>query len=59
MQGSPAFLAPGTGFMEDSFSTDGGRMVQVIMQAMGIDGERQMKLRLLAPCSLPAVRPSS
>ena len=23
-QRSPTFLAPGTGFMEDSFSTDGG-----------------------------------
>ena len=36
--------------MEDNFSTDGGvvRMVQAVMQAMGNDGEQQMKLRLLA-----------
>ena len=40
------FLAPGTGFVEDNFSTDGGwrGMVQVVRQAMGKDGEQQMKL---------------
>ena len=37
----PAFLAPGTGFVEDSFSTDGGGgMVQAVTRAMGSDGER-------------------
>ena len=48
-QRSPTFLAPGIGFMEDNFSTDwgGGGMVQVVMQAMGSEGEQQMKL-----CSL-------
>ena len=33
-QWSPTFLAPGTGFVEDNFSTDGGgvgRVVQVVM----------------------------
>ena len=44
-QRSPAFLAPGTGSMEDNFSTN--------------DGERQMKLRSLACSSPPAVQPSS
>ena len=39
-QGSPAFPAPGTSFLEDNFSRDGGkrdegRVVQVVMQAMG------------------------
>ena len=39
-QRSPTFLAPGTGFVEDNFSTDGvagvaGRMVQAVTQAMG------------------------
>ena len=31
------FLAPGTGFVEDSFSTgwDAGRMIQAVMRAMG------------------------
>ena len=49
---SPAFLAPGPGFMEDSFSTGGGGegMVQAIMRAMGSDGEWQM-VRWLARCS--------
>ena len=47
--------------MEDNFSMDGGGvvMVQVVMRAMGSDGERQMKLRSLACCSPPAVRPGS
>ena len=38
-QRSPTFLAPGTGFVEDNFSTDWeagmGGMVQVVMQATG------------------------
>lgn len=39
-QGSPTFLAPGTSFLEDNFSRDGGkrdegRVVQVVMPAMG------------------------
>ena len=63
MQRSPTFLAPGTGFVEDSFSTDrgGGRggMVQAAMRVMGSDGAQQMKLRSLACRSPPAVRPSS
>ena len=42
-QWSPTFLALGTGFMEDHFSTDGGG-VQAVMWAMGKWGE-QMKLR--------------
>ena len=38
-QRSPTFLAAGTGFVEDSFSTDwwvgpGGGMVQAVTQAM-------------------------
>ena len=52
-QRSPIFLTPGTGFMEDSFSTGRGwgwgwGMVQAVMQAMGSDGERQVKLCWLA-----------
>ena len=41
-QWSPAFLAPGTDFMEDSLSTDGGRglgMVRAVMQATGAADE--------------------
>ena len=35
-QQSPTFLAPGTSFVEDSFSTDGGgEMVQEVMRVMG------------------------
>ena len=38
-QRSPTFLALGTGFVEDNFSTDRGRagsgMVQAVMQVMG------------------------
>ena len=42
-QRSPNFLAPGTSFVEDNVSTDGGRgaggvMVQVVMHAMGSIG---------------------
>ena len=41
---SPTFLAPGTGFVEDSFSTDGwGGEVQM----MESDEGRQMKLSSL------------
>ena len=35
------------------------RVVQAIMQAMGSDGEQQMKLRLLTNCLPPIVWPSS
>ena len=62
-QQSPTFLAPGTRFMEDNFSTDvgvggegdgsGGNVV------MGSDGEQETKLRSLARRSPPAVRPGS
>ena len=39
-QQSPTFLAPGTGFVEDIFSTEGRvGMVQAVMQAMGSNGE--------------------
>ena len=59
-QQSPPFVASGTSFMEDNFSMDGGGgMVQVVMQAMGSDGERLMKLCSLACCSPPAVQPGS
>ena len=52
----PTFLAPGTGFVEDNFSTDGVRD--------GSGGnvsnrERQVKLPLLSRRSPPAVRPAS
>ena len=48
VQRSPPFLAPGTSFMEDSFSMDRGGggeggVVQAVMGAMGSGGERQMK----------------
>ena len=47
-QRSPTFLAPGTSFVEDNFSTClGGRMVQAVMRVMGSDGERQMTLHSL------------
>ena len=56
--------------MEDSFSAGGaGReemvqavmqaMVQVVMRAMGSDGEQQVKLRSLTRYSSRAVRPGS
>ena len=61
-QQSPTFLAPGTGFVEDNFSTDGvgrGRgMVHAVMRAVGSNGEQQMKLHSPASHS-PAVRPGS
>ena len=57
-QWSPTFSPPGTGFMEDSFSTEGGgRMAQAVMRAMG--SGRQMKLCCLTRSSPPAVRPGS
>ena len=60
IQRSPTFLAPGTGFVEDNFSTDReGGMVQAVMRVMGSDGERQMKLRSLSRRSPPAVWPGS
>ena len=59
-QRCPTFLAPGTSFVEDNFSTDGWvGMVQAVMRAMGSDGERQMKHHSLACCSPPAVQPGS
>ena len=50
--------------MEDSFSTVvGGEwaqgVVQAVMRAMGSEGEWQMKLSSLTPCSPPAVQPGS
>ena len=60
-QRSPTFVAPGTGFVEDNFSKDGGVqvVVQAVLRAMGSGGERQMKLPSLYRSSPPAVRPSS
>ena len=60
-QRSPTFLAPGTGFVEDNFSTHQkeGR-VQAVMRAMESNGKRHMKLPLLTHhCSPPAVQPGS
>ena len=56
-QRSPTFLAPGTGFVEDSFSTDGNEGDGTGGNAS--DGEREMKLHLLARRSAPALPPSS
>ena len=58
---SPTFLAAGTGFVQDNFSTDGGEWGGIGSGSGGnaSDGERQMKLRSLARCSPPAVRLSS
>ena len=41
-QRSPTVLAPGTGFVEDKFSTEvgGWGMVQAVMPAVGSSGER-------------------
>ena len=52
-QHSPTFLAQGTGFVEDNFSTPGGGegMVQVEMRAVESDREQPMKI-----CSLPATQ---
>ena len=51
-QRSPTFLAPETGFVEDNFSMDGGGVVADGSGGNASDGERQMKLRLLAHCPL-------
>ena len=65
-QRSPTFLAPGTGFMEDNFSTDGGwwSVEGGGYRGNGLggnvsDGERHMKLGSLAHRSTPAVGPGS
>ena len=59
-QRSPTFLAPGTGFMEDSFSTDQGEWRGGgCSGGNASDGEQQTKLRLLAHRLPPAVRPGS
>ena len=55
-QQSPTFLALETGFVEDSFSTDGGEGGS---GGNVSDGERQMKLHLPAHRSSPAVQPGS
>ena len=47
---SPMFLAPGTGFMEHSFSTGG----EAGSGCNASSGELQMKHLLLPPCSSPA-----
>ena len=72
LQWSPTFLALGTSFMEDNFSTDWGGVggwgewfrVQAVNASNGSggnvsDAEQQMKLHLLACHSPPAVRPGS
>ena len=65
---SPTFSAPRTGFVEDNFSTEGGRGVDGSGSSasdgerwgvMGSDAEQQMKLRLLACHSPPALWPGS
>ena len=56
-QWSPTFLAPGTSFVEDSFSMDGSRGDGPGSNVS--DGERQMELRSLAGHSPPAVQPGS
>ena len=57
----PNILAPGTGFVEDNFSTEGGGrgIVQAVMRAMGSDGEQHVKLCSLTLHSPPAVPPGS
>ena len=63
VQHSTAFLVPGTGFVEDNFPTDwGGGWGEVGGYGSGgtaSDGGQQMKLRLLACRSPPAVQPGS
>ena len=49
---SPTFLSPGTGFVEDNFSTDGVVGVGDGSGGNGSDGEQQMKLRWLATSHL-------
>ena len=58
-QGFPTFLAPGTSFVEDSFSTVPGWGGGDGSGSSASDGERQMKLHLLAHHSPPAVWPCS
>ena len=55
-QRSPTFLAPGTGFVEGNFSTDGDGEEDG-SGSNASDGERQMKIRWLACRSPPAVWP--
>ena len=61
-QRSPTFLAPGTAFVKDNFSTDGGG-VGDHSGGNASDGECQMKLRspaihllLCGPVSVPGQR---
>ena len=58
-QRSPTFLAPGTGFVEDNFSTNGvaGWGAGDGLGHNVSDGGSQVKLSSLAPCSPPAVQP--
>ena len=56
MRQSPSFLAPGMGFVEDNFSTDGAGWVVGGSGGNVSDGER---LHSLAGRSPPAVRPGS
>ena len=64
-QQSPNSLAPRTGFVEDTFSTDGGAgassgsNVNDGSGSNASEGERQMKLLSLACRSPPAVWPGS
>ena len=60
-QRSSTFLAPGTSFVEDSFSTDQGAGVAVGggRKGSGGNGEPQMKLPSLAGHSPPAGQPGS
>ena len=45
------FLAPGTGFVEDNFSMEGGGgMVQAVMQAMGNSDEASLAGPPLTSC---------
>ena len=55
-QQSPTVLAPGTGFMEDSFSAEVGGDGS---GGNASDGEWPMKLHPLTHGSPPAVRPGS
>ena len=56
-QQSPTFLAPGTGFVEDSFPTGWGRgggsggMVQAVMRAMGSGRWSIARSRLTSCCA--------
>ena len=58
-QWSPTFWAPGTGFEEDHFSSDGGGGEWMVPGCNVSDGRQQMKLHWLARRSPPAVRPGS